>query len=104
MGSSFKEHVSSLNQSLLHKFIAILCGFAWLSSSSKEYSAFLIFHRHEIRRNLDVYYIRPVGMRSEIVHEEVVGIVDEEVKSVYHLFVVTHQRHFKVLIHYLTQF
>ena len=37
-------------------------------------------------------------MRAEIVHEQIVRIVDEEVQSVNHLSVVAHERHLDSLL------
>ena len=38
-------------------------------------------------------------MGAEIVHEEVMSVVDEEVQCVYHLAIVSHQRHLDCLFH-----
>ena len=37
-------------------------------------------------------------MRPEIIHEQIVSVVDEEVQRVQHLLVVAHERHFQILI------
>ena len=84
-----KDHVTSLLQSLVDELIARLCSLAGLSSSRQEDPSFLILHTHEVRRNLDVDDIRPVGMAGEVVHEQVVCVIHKEMKSVNHLSVVS---------------
>lgn len=38
-------------------------------------------------------------MRPEVVHEEVVGVVDKEMQSIKHLLVVPNEWHLQVLVH-----
>jgi hypothetical protein len=40
---------------------------------------------------------------AEVVHKQVMGIVNEEMESVEHLFVVAYQRHLEILIHNFSQ-
>jgi hypothetical protein len=93
MGSSFKKHISPLNESFLNKFVAKLCRFSWFTSTSQEYASFLVLHRHEICRDLNVDHIRPIAVGPEIVHKQIVSIVYEEVKSVEHISVVFENGH-----------
>jgi hypothetical protein len=44
MSSSFKKHISSLNESFLNKFVAELCGLPWLTSTSQENTPFFVLH------------------------------------------------------------
>jgi hypothetical protein len=39
-------------------------------------------------------------MRLEVVHEQVMCVVDKEVKCVYHFAVVSNERHFDGLLNY----
>jgi hypothetical protein len=93
MSSSFKKHISPLNESFLDKFIAKLCRFSWFTSTSQEYASFLVLNRHEICRDLNVDNIRPIAVGPEIVHKQIVSIVYEEVKSVEHIPVVFENGH-----------
>ena len=43
-------------------------------------------------------------MGPEIVHKEVVSIVDKEVQGIEHLFVVPDKRHFQILVNDLLKF
>ena len=88
MSSSFKKHISPLNESFLDKFVAKLCRFSWFPSTSQKYASLLVLYRHEIRWDLNVDDIRPIAMGPEIVHKQIVSIVYEEVKSVEHIPVV----------------
>ena len=88
-----KQHVSPLNKSFLDKFVATFGCFARLSTTSQEDASLFIFNGHEVSWYFNVNYIRPIRMRSEIVHEQVVSVVNKEVERVKHLFVVTHKRH-----------
>ena len=82
MSSSFEKHVSSLNESFLYKFVAELCGLSWFTSTSQENTTFFILYWHEVSWDLDVDDIRPIAMRPEIVHKQIVSIVYEEVEGV----------------------
>lgn len=99
-----EQHVSPLNQSLLHELIAALGSLTWLASTSQEYTSFFVLDRHEVGRYLDVHNVGPVTMRPEVVHEQVMSIVDEEMKGVKHLLVIPDQRHLQILIHHLFEF
>jgi len=90
MSSSFEQHIPSLHEPLLHEFVAALCCLSRLASSREEDAAFFVLHRHEVSRNLDVDDVGSVGVTSEVVHEEVVRVVNEEMQSVQHLLVVAH--------------
>ena len=103
MCAPLEQHVSSLDQALLDKFVAGLGRLARFTTTRKEDAAFFVLNRHEVRRNLDVDDIGPVAMRAEIVHVEVMSVVDEEVQGVQHLFVITDQRHLQVLVYDLLQ-
>lgn len=99
MCSSFEDHVSSLDQTFIYKFVAAFRGFARLSTAGEEYSAFFVFHRHKVGRYLYIDHIAPIRVRLEIVHEQVVGVVYEKMKSVDHLSVIANQRHFNCLFY-----
>ena len=88
-----KDHVTPLLQPLVDELIARLCGLAGLSSSRQEDPSFFVLHTHEVRRNLDVDDVGPVGMAGEVVHEQVVCVIHKEVKSVNHFSVVSNQWH-----------
>ena len=103
MCAPLEQHVSTLDQALLDKFVTGLGRLARLTTTRKEDAAFFVLNRHEVRRNLDVDDIGPVAMRAEIVHVEVVSVVDEEMQGVQHLFVITDQRHLQVLVYDLLQ-
>ena len=104
MCSSLKKHVSSLDQPLFDEFVAALGCLSRLATSCEEDSALFIFYGHEIGRDLDVDDIGPVAMRPEVVHEQVVCIVNKEVQSIQHFFVVAHQWHLQVLVNNFSQF
>ena len=101
MGSPLVKHVSSLHKSFFLKFIAILGCFAWFSSTSQKYSTVIIFHTHEVSRNLYIHNIGAVGVSSEVVHKQVVGVVNEEVESVEHVSVVNDPWHLDGVLHHL---
>ena len=101
MSPSLKDHVSPLLQSLVDELIAGLRGLTRLTAASQEYSTFFILDGHEIGRYLYVNHVRAIRMSAEIVHEQVVRIVDKEVKSVNHLAVVADQGHLYRLLHNL---
>ena len=88
MRSSLEKHIPSLDKSLLNEFIAVLSCFSWLPTSCQEDSAFLILHTHEVGWDLDVHYVGSVAMSAEVVHEEIVSVVNKEVKSVQHVPIV----------------
>ena len=90
MRPPLKEHIPSLDQPLFHKLIATLSGLPGLTTSSKEYPSLFIFDGHEVGWDLDVNYVAAVGVGPEVIHEEVMSIVNEEVQGVKHLFVVAH--------------
>lgn len=93
VGTPLKEHVTTLHEPLLYELVAKLGGLARLAAASEEDATLLILHRHEVRRDFDVHYVRAVAVRSEVVHEKVVRIVDEEVKRVEHVPVVFQHGH-----------
>ena len=103
VGSPLEQHVSPLHESLLHKLIASLGSLARLSTSSEEDPALFVLDGHEVGWDLDVNHVRSVGVGPEVVHKQVVRIVDEEVKSVQHFLVVAYERHLQVLVDYLLQ-
>lgn len=103
MSPSFEQHVTSLYEPFFDKLVAALCCFARFSTTRQEYSTFLVLYRHEVSRYLDINNIAAIAMRPEIVHEQVVRVVNEEVQSVEHLFVVADERHFQVLVDHLLQ-
>lgn len=104
MRSPFKKHVPPLNKSFLNEFVATLRGLSRFTSTGQKDSTFLIFNRHEVGRYLYVHDVRPVRVRPEIVHKQIVSIVNEEVKSVEHFFVVADERHFQILVYHFFEF
>lgn len=78
VSSPLEKHVSPLNKPLFDKFIAKLGCFAWFATSGQEYAPLFILNRHKVGGNLDVHHVRPIAMRSEIVHKQVVCVVNEE--------------------------
>ena len=101
MSPSLKDHVSPLLQPLVDELIARLCSLTGLTATSQEDSAFFVLHGHEVGRYLYVHDVGAIRMRAEVVHEQVVRIVDKEVKSVNHLAVVANQGHLYRLFHNL---
>ena len=101
MSPPLEDHVSPLLQPLIDELIAGLRGLAWLTAASQEDSTFFILHGHEVGRYLYVHDVRTIRMRAEVVHEQVVRIVDKEVKSVNHLAVIANQGHLYRLFHNL---
>lgn len=99
MSSPLKQHVSFLDQSLFHEFIAELGGFTWLPSSSQKYPTFFILNRHEVSGYLNVYHIRPVAMRAEVIHEQIVRVVHEEMQCIEHVSIILQDWHFKCLLY-----
>ena len=93
MCPSLKDHVSTLLQPLIYELIARLCGLARFTAAGQEYPPFFIFDGHEIGRYLYVDDIGTVGVRTEIVHEQVMCVVDKEVQCVHHLTVVADEGH-----------
>lgn len=69
VSSSFKNHVASLNQSFIQKFITTFCSFAGLSTSRQKYTTLLVLNGHEIGRYLNIDYIAAIAMTLKIVHE-----------------------------------
>ena len=100
MGSPLKDHVTPLLQALVYELVARLCGFTRFATSGQENPAFLVLYRHEVRRYLDVDDVGAVRMRAEVVHEQVMRIVDKEVQGVDHLAVVANQGHFDRLLNH----
>ena len=98
---SLEDHVSPLLQPLVDELIAGLRGLARLTTSGQEDSTLFILHGHEVGRYLYVHDVGAIRMRAEVVHEQVVRIVDKEVKSVNHLAVVANQGHLYRLFHNL---
>ena len=88
MSPSLEDHVPSLLQPLVDELIAGLRGLARLTTTGQEDSTLFILHGHEVGRYLYVHDVRAIRMRTEVVHEQVVCVVDKEVKSVYHLAIV----------------
>lgn len=103
MGSSFKDHVTTLLQTLVNELVTAFCGFTWLAAPRQKDATFLVFYGHEVSRYLDIDDVATVRVRREIVHEEVVRIVDEKVKRVDHFAVVADQGHLYCLLDDLTQ-
>ena len=101
MCSSFEYHISPLDQTLVNKLIAVLCSFARLTTASQENPAFFILNRHEVSWYFDVHYVRTIAMRLEVIHEQVVSVVNEEVERVDHFAVVANERHLDCLFNYL---
>ena len=77
--SSLKYHISSLDQTFVNELIAVLCRFARLATTGQENTAFFILNRHKVGRNFDVHDVWAITMRLEVVHEQVVSVVNEEV-------------------------
>ena len=100
MSPSLKDHVSPLLQTLVNELIARLGGFARLTTSRQEYPALLVLNRHKVCRYLYVDDIRSIGVSTEIVHEQVVRVVDEEMECVDHFSVVAYQWHLDRLLDY----
>ena len=92
MSTSLKKHISPLHESFLDKFIAEFGGLTGFTTSSQENSTLFILNRHKVGRNLDVYYVGSVAMCPEIVHKQVMCIVDEEVKSIEHVSIILQDR------------
>ena len=90
MSPPLEYHISTLLKSLIDELIARFCGLARLPATGQEDSTFFIFHGHEVGRYLYVHDVRTVRMRTEIVHEQVVRVVDEEMKCVDHFPVVAY--------------
>lgn len=103
MGTPFEQHVSALDQALFDELVARLGCFARLTTACQENATLLVLDRHEVGWDLDVDDVGPIAMRAEVVHVQVVSVVDEEMKRVQHLLVVADQRHFQVLIDDLLQ-
>ena len=103
MRPPLKQHVPPLNQPLFHELVAALSCLPGLAAAREEYSTLLVLDGHEIRWYLDVNDVGSVGVRPEVVHEQVVGVVNEEVQGVEHLFVVANQRHFEILVNHLLE-
>lgn len=103
MGPPFKNHIAPLLKPFVDKLITRFRRLARFTSTSQKDSSFLILNRHEVRRNLDVNDIAPVAVRRKVIHEQVVCVIHEEVKRVYHLPVVTYEWHLDRLLHNLAQ-
>ena len=97
---SLKDHVSPLLQPLVYELIARLGGLARLTASRQEYPAFLVLDGHEVCWYLDVDDIWSIWVSAEIVHEQVVRVVDEEMECVDHFPVVAYQWHLDRLLDY----
>lgn len=104
MGSSLKEHIFSLNKSLFYKLVRAFGCFSWFSSSRKEDPSFFSLNRHKICRYLYIHDIRAIRVSPEVVHKQVMRVVDEEVQRVNHVSVVVKQRHFYSLVYCLLNF
>ena len=98
MSPSLKYHVASLLKSLIDELVARFGRFPRLATASQENPPLFILNRHEVGRDLDVDNVGPVRVRAEVVHEQVVRIVDEEMKSIHHFAVVADERHFNRLL------
>ena len=103
MSTSLKEHVSPLHESFLNEFIAEFGRFARLPASRQEYPTLLVLNGHEICRNLYVHHVGAVAVSPEIVHEEVVRVVNEEVQGIEHVAVVLEDRDFQGGLHDLLE-
>ena len=99
MCTPFKDHVAPLDKPLIHELVAMFGCFSWLSSASEEDASLLILDTHEVGGDLDVDDVGPVAVSLEIVHEQIVGVVDEEVQGVHHLPVVANEGHLDGLLH-----
>jgi hypothetical protein len=98
--SSLEEHISALNEPFLHELVAALGRLARLTTSGEENPAFFVLNGHEVCWDLNVDNVRPVRVAAEVVHEQVVRVIDEKVQSIQHFFVVPDQRHLQVLVDY----
>ena len=101
MGAPLKYHVPPLLQSLINELVARLCRLTWLSTTRQEYPALLVFDRHKVCWYLNVDDVGAIGMRTKVVHEQVVRIVDKEMQGVYHFSVVADKRHLDCLFYHL---
>lgn len=76
--SSLENHIATLDEALVNEFVAVFCCFAGLAAACKENATLFVFNRHEVSWNFDVNYVRAIGMWLEVVHEQVMSIVNEE--------------------------
>jgi len=82
MSSSFKQHISSLNQSLFHKLIAAFCSLARLTTSGEENPAFFVLNTHEVSRYFNINDVRPITMTPEVVHKQIMCVINKKVQGV----------------------
>ena len=99
MCPSLKDHITTLLQPLIYELIATFCRFSRFTSACQEDPALLVLDRHEVGWNLDIDNVGSVGVRAEVVHEQIVRIVDKEMQSVNHFSIVAYQRHLYCLLH-----
>ncbi len=104
MSSTFKQHISSLNQSLFHKLITAFCSLARFSTSCEKNPAFFVFNTHKVCRYFNVNDVRPVTMTSKVVHKQIMCIINKKVQGVQHFFIITNERHFQILIDHFFEF
>ena len=83
MGSSLEDHVSFCDENSVNKLIAVLLRSAWLPSSCNEDSPFSRFNAHEVCWDLVTDRSSLKVLLPNIVHVEIVSVVDEEVESVF---------------------
>ena len=79
MSSPFKNHVASLNQSFIQKFIATFCSFARFSTSRQKYTTLLVLNGHEIGWYFNIDDIAAIAVTLKIIHEEIMSIVHKKV-------------------------
>ena len=101
MGTPLKYHISTLLKPFVYELVATLGCFAWLTSACQKDSTFLIFDGHKVSWYLDIDDIWAVRVRAEVVHEQIVRVVDKEVQSVDHFAIVTDQWHLDGLLNHL---
>ena len=99
MSPPLEDHISPLFEPLVNELIAGLGCLSGFAASSQENAALLVLNGHEVGGDLDVYDVAAVRVGAEVVHEQVVGVVDEEVEGVDHLTVVADQGHLYGLLH-----
>ena len=98
---SLKDHITPLFQPFINELIARLRGFPRFTAACQEDPSFFVLHRHKVCRYLYVYNVRTIRVRREVVHEEVVRVIDEEVKCINHLSIIPYKRHLDCLLYNL---
>jgi len=98
---SLEDHITPLLKPLIDKLITALCSLSRLASTGQEDPPFLVLDGHEVCRDLYVDHVGAIGMSAEVVHKEVVRVVDEEMKCIDHFPVVSDEGHLDRLFHNL---